>query len=287
MNDKYFTLRIPLSTRQTLGRLLRWLTPNGGTLILLALFLFAQSVGAIPLPTRNAAPAWPAAPTINYQGRLADSGGAPINDTVAMQFTLYDAATNGSALWGPESHPTVPVSDGLFSVGLGGQTAGGIPTSILSGDVWLEIAVDGETLAPREQLRAVPYAMQASVALTVPDSSITSAQIADNAVGSSEIANGAVTQAKAPTLLQGPGENRILRTGSYVVIGDSTTEFDIPIGYSFPNAHTTFIAVVSGNNQPTGVYVQISSASGLDKGYVRMSTPVSGHIRFNWIAIGN
>ncbi|MBN2004128.1 MAG: hypothetical protein JXA21_12300, partial [Anaerolineae bacterium] len=180
--NKHFTLNIPLPTRQTLGRLLRWLTPNGGTLLLLAIFLVAQSVGAIPLPARNAAPAWPAAPTINYQGRLADSAGNPINDTVAMQFAMYDAVTDGSALWGPESHPTVPVSDGLFSVGLGSQTAGGIPTSVLSGDVWLEITVDGETLSPREQLRAVPYAMQANVALTVPDGSITTSKLSSGTV---------------------------------------------------------------------------------------------------------
>ncbi|MBN1877650.1 MAG: hypothetical protein JXA33_25735 [Anaerolineae bacterium] len=176
---------------QRWGALLRWLTPNGGTLILLAVFLVAQSVGAIPLPVRTIAPAWPAAPTINYQGRLADSAGTPINDTVAMQFSLYDDPSAGSVLWGPESHLTVPVSDGLFSVGLGSQTTCGIPTNVLSGDVWLEITVDGETLSPREQLRAVPYAMQARVALTVPDGSIGTAQIAD----------GAVTQDKAPSLL--------------------------------------------------------------------------------------
>jgi hypothetical protein len=82
----------------------------------------------------------------------------------------------------------VPVSDGLFSVGLGSQTSGGIPTGVLSGDVWLEITVDGETLSPREQLRAVPYAMQASVALTVPDGSVGTEQIADDAVTSDKLA---------------------------------------------------------------------------------------------------
>lgn len=54
--------------------------------------------------------------------------------------------------------------------------------------MWLEIAVDGETLAPRELLRAVPYAMQASVALTVPDGSIGTAQIADRAITSDKLA---------------------------------------------------------------------------------------------------
>jgi hypothetical protein len=165
-----------LTTNQTLRRLLRWLIPNGGTLLLLALFLFAQSVGAIPLPARQSAPNWPTTPTINYQGRLADSVGDPISDTLAMQFSFYDSDTGGAMLWGPETHPTVEVAEGLFSVALG-QLSGGIPTSVLSGDVWLEITVDGETLNPREQLRAVPYAMQASVALTVPDGAIGTAKL--------------------------------------------------------------------------------------------------------------
>lgn len=226
MNEnKNSRLSIPLPTRQTLNRWLRWITPNGGTLILLALFLFAQSVGAIPLPAQNAAPAWPTAPTINYQGRLADSGGTPINDTLAMQFALYDSDGAGTLLWGPETHATVPVSDGLFSVGLGSQTAGGIPTSVLSGDVWLEITVDGETLSPREQLRAVPYAMQASVALTVPDGSIGTSQLADGAVTSRKVNLENGFEGGSPMTLTGswqdiPGANTTISvdTNSNVIV---------------------------------------------------------------------
>ena len=176
-----------LTTNQTLRRLLRWLTPNGGTLLLLALFLFAQSVGAIPLPAPSSAPNWPTTPTINYQGRLANSAGDPISDTLAMQFSFFDSDTGGALLWGPETHPTVAVTEGLFSVALG-QLSGGIPSDVLSGDLWLEIRVDGETLSPREQLRAVPFAMQASVALTVPDGAIGTAQIADGVITSNKFA---------------------------------------------------------------------------------------------------
>jgi hypothetical protein len=172
-----FTLSIPLPSRQTLVRLLRWIIPNGGTLLLLGAFFFAQSVGAISLPARDAASDWSAAPTINYQGRLADHAGTPVNDTVAMTFSLYDAQTGGARVWGPESHSTVPVSDGLFSVGLGSQTSGGIPTGVWNGDRYLEITVGGETLEPRELIRSVPIA---GMALTVPDGAITSRHILDD-----------------------------------------------------------------------------------------------------------
>jgi len=87
----------------------------------------------------------------------------------------------------------VMVSDGLFSVGLGSRTTGGIPTTTWNGDRYLEITVGGETLSPRELIRSVPIA---GMALTVPDRAIGASQIADGAVEESHIANGAVTSEK-------------------------------------------------------------------------------------------
>ncbi len=152
---------------------LRWLTPNGGTLLLVALLILTQNVWA----HRTAAPAapGPAATTVNYQGRLADSDGNPLSGVYGMTFALYDAPTGGNLVWGPESHTAVTVSDGLFSVGLGSQTSGGIPTNVWNGDRYLEVTVGGEALSPRELIRSVPIA---GMALTVPDGSITTAQMA-------------------------------------------------------------------------------------------------------------
>jgi hypothetical protein len=106
---------------------------------------------------------------------LADDTGIPLTGTYGMSFALYDAATGGTLIWGPESHTAVPVSEGLFSVGLGSQTSGGIPTTTWNGDRYLEITVGGETLSPRELIRSVPIA---GMALTVPDGAIGSRQIA-------------------------------------------------------------------------------------------------------------
>jgi hypothetical protein len=151
-------------------RLLRWLTPNGGTLLLIIILVLTQNVWARPATSPAAAPG-PSATTVNYQGRLADSGGAPLDGSYGMSFALYDALTAGSMVWGPENHTAVPVSDGLFSVGLGSQTGGGIPTSVWDGDRYLEITVGGETLSPRELIRSVPIA---GMALTVPDGAVKS-----------------------------------------------------------------------------------------------------------------
>ncbi len=155
--------------------LLRWLTPNGGTIILILLLVFTQNIWARPALETAGTPG-PSGKTISYQGRLTDSGGSPRNGNFAMTFALYNAATAGTLVWGPESHPSVTVSNGLFSVGLGSQTSGGIPTTVWNGDIYLQVTVGGETLTPRELIRSVPIA---GMALTVPDGAITSNKISD------------------------------------------------------------------------------------------------------------
>ena len=156
------------------GRVLRWFIPNGGTLLLVAMLVLTANAWARPLLSPAAAPG-PSATTVNYQGRLADHSGNPLDGTYGMAFSLWDAATGGNLVWGPESYAAVPVSQGLFSVGLGSQTSGGIPTNVWNGDRYLQITVGGETLAPRELIRAVPIA---GMALTVPDGAITSSKLA-------------------------------------------------------------------------------------------------------------
>ena len=153
--------------------LARWLLPTPGSLLLIASLIWGQSVGALPL-VRQATPASPSTTTVHYQGRLADSGGIPLDGPIDMEFALYASDSDLTPVWGPEMHAGVPVDDGLFAVSLGGPS-GGLPTSLLGGNLWLEVTVGGETLSPRQQLGAVPYAMQA---LTVPDGAITSDKLA-------------------------------------------------------------------------------------------------------------
>lgn len=101
-----------------------------------------------------------------------------------MTFAIYDAATSGNLIWGPETHAAIPVSNGLFSVGLGRQTSGGIPTTTWNGDRYLEIQVGGEALSPRELIRSVPIA---GMALTMPDNSVTAGKLANGAVKSNNL----------------------------------------------------------------------------------------------------
>jgi len=102
---------------------------------------------------------------MNYQGRLTDDQGQPITNTVLMTFTIYDAETDGNSKWS-ETHPSVSVVDGLFSVVLGqGDPAVPIEDSVFWGHYdsnrWLEIVVEGETIAPRTKITSAAYALQA------------------------------------------------------------------------------------------------------------------------------
>jgi len=105
---------------------------------------------------------------INYQGQLTDASGAPIPGPVSLKFEIFDALTAGNRLpigspW-EETHPAVPVTNGVFSVVMGSVTP--IPATIFDGGInrFLQITVNGTTvLSPRRQFTSVPYAMRARI----------------------------------------------------------------------------------------------------------------------------
>jgi hypothetical protein len=95
---------------------------------------------------------------INYQGRLANSSGEPLDTTVAMTFSIYEAGEGGTAIWS-ETHSIVEVIDGLFSVILG-SAGSPLPDSIFDGEqryLGITVGTDAE-LSPRTRLVSAGYA---------------------------------------------------------------------------------------------------------------------------------
>ena len=101
---------------------------------------------------------------ITYQGSLG-YGGEPISGTCSLTFSLYNAASGGTDQVGSaDTHASVPVEDGFFSVEL--NDGGEFGADAFIGEArWLEIMVnsctgggDSATLSPRVALKAVPYA---------------------------------------------------------------------------------------------------------------------------------
>ncbi|ANM31386.1 hypothetical protein ABI59_20125 [Acidobacteria bacterium Mor1] len=104
-----------------------------------------------------------AVPTVmNYQGRLTDNSPQqnPLDTTVSIEFHLYDSAMGSDVLWS-ETWPSVQVVDGIFSVLLGSNGSPIPPTVFSQENRYLELIINGETLAPRQRLGAVGYAFEA------------------------------------------------------------------------------------------------------------------------------
>ena len=92
--------------------------------------------------------------TIDFQGRMADSNGDPINGQHTITFSLFSSEAGGSALWIEARE--VAFANGLFHVALGEENP--IPSSVLAGGTpWLQIAIGAEVLSPRTRLNSAPF----------------------------------------------------------------------------------------------------------------------------------
>jgi hypothetical protein len=95
---------------------------------------------------------------VNYQARLTDTDtGEPITGTHSMTFRIYTTSTGGSAAWS-ETKSVTADANGVIATVLGSTTP---ITMSFDGSMWLEIVVDSETLSPRREIVAVPYAFRA------------------------------------------------------------------------------------------------------------------------------
>ncbi len=96
---------------------------------------------------------------INYQGKLNDANGLPVNGTRSITFSIYESAAGGSALWS-ETHASVTVTDGIFSILLGSVTDLGDLDFDKSYYLGIKIG-SGTELTPRKQIVSAAYAMRA------------------------------------------------------------------------------------------------------------------------------
>lgn len=122
------------------------------------LLAFASLLGIASLLAPRSTQASP----FSYQGRLLDNN-TLAQGTYELTFRLFDASTNGTPVGSPVTLPTVNVQNGIFTVELdfGTSPFDGSPR-------WLELSArpagspdPAETLAPRQPILAVPYAIRA------------------------------------------------------------------------------------------------------------------------------
>ena len=169
------------------------------------IFIFLMTACVLPVTAADSG-------QINYQARLLDAYGRRVNDTVDLTFTIYDASNN--VLW-TESQPGVVVQDGVYSVILGSQTP--IPASVFSqNNIALELGIDGETMAPRQQITASAYAL---VARTIMGSNVFEDQTSGN-VGVGTVAPSAKLDVRGTVQAAG-FKMPTGATANYVLVSDS------------------------------------------------------------------
>jgi hypothetical protein len=135
---------------------------------------------ASPLP----AAAQAVTSAFTYQGELR-TGGNPANANFDMEFRLFNAATGGTQIGPVVTRLNVPAVNGLFNVQLD------FGASQFAGDrQWLEVRIKPagsgsyETLSPRTEVTATPYALGAVAALP---NSVTTTSIVDGTIGTADI----------------------------------------------------------------------------------------------------
>ena len=110
---------------------------------------------------------WAQTSTITYQGKLLDASASPVtNSSMPMTFAIYSAETGGTKLWpsGSAAAKIVDVDYGLYTVTLGtgsGSDEAFTSTVFAGGSAWLEVSVNGTTLA-RTRLTTVPFSYHAA-----------------------------------------------------------------------------------------------------------------------------
>ncbi len=102
---------------------------------------------------------------INYQGKLTGADGSPLATAdYTLSFKIYNQASSGTAVWGPQNFPNVPVAQGYFNVILGPLDTGGksIVDAFATANAYLEIMVNnGSPILPRQRVLSAPYAVHA------------------------------------------------------------------------------------------------------------------------------
>ena len=163
---------------------------------------------------------------MNYQGRLMDSGGAPVNGSVPVTVRVYAQESGGSVLWN-QSVGSVAVTNGLYSFQFGNSS---LTTVLTNAACWLEIEVDSETLTPRQRLVSVPYSARAKEA----DAAVT-AQTATTAT----TANSATTATTANTATTAGYATTAATATNALQLGGRTFAQVIPPGTIWAYAGTT------------------------------------------------
>ncbi len=220
-----------------------------------------------------------------YQGVLKNAG-TPLNGTVDLRFTLWDAAAGGNQIGVALAVNAASLTDGLITTSLdfGVSAFGGSQR-------FLQIEVDTTpgggvgpfvTLTPRQPLTAVPYAMfaLAGSGQWTPNGTALNYTQGNVSIGTS-------TQNGRVTIYPATGGGT--QTGLYVrntdganqysvsnFIADSAAGIGVQASVASGNSTGRAISAVSGASLGMGVYAQNSATTGTNYGVYGRADSTAG-----------
>jgi hypothetical protein len=217
--------------------------------VLLGLFcvVFATSVMIIS-PVANAAVGINHG--INFQGKLTNPNGTNLaNGNYNFVFSLYSAASGGSAIW--TESDTITLTDGIFQINLG-PSASGANTNFANVDfnsdsIYLGIKVGADAeMSPRVQFTATPYAFNSEKLGGISAAGFAQLNPASAQSGSLNVSGTvqAATSIQAPLVDTATAVALGLGTGtaSSVTLGRTTTPFTVQ-----GNTSSTFTSTNGAN----------------------------------------
>ncbi len=99
--------------------------------------------------------------TLNWQGRLLNTDGVPLDGPLDVELVLYpDAVTSTS--FHTETVDPADVNDGFIAVRLGADSNNLLHSEDLMGGAWVQLKINDNDLGGRTELLSVPYAAVAS-----------------------------------------------------------------------------------------------------------------------------
>ncbi len=219
---------------------------------------------------------------LNYQGRLTDSGGAPLNGTYALTFRIYDAETAGTMLW-EETQAGVVIQKGIFNILLGSVTNLGLP---FDKPYWLEIKVGNEVMSPRQAITSSGYAIRAEEADNAKESEKLGGQ--QPAYYLDHGSSTGLSDNDHPQYVRGQNTGFKIDSGiTGLIPGGSQTGRSVSFNFTFSSPPLVILTVYDptyghGIGGDSGYFVQSVSQTGFTFGHYNAANAVY----YYWIAIG-